>query len=119
MTRKKAFPLETLAHAPKGKRFTRSPARKTLLRLKELEPQCLENIRKDVHGEEVSKSAVDTSKWVLKSYLELSKHIVQEEQQFNAVRMKAELSAEDEVEEEVEAPKPRFSLHVLPTNKDV
>ena len=102
------------------KRIKKSKLRKTLEKLYELEPQSLENIKKSVNGEEIDKSVVDTSKWVVNSLMTVSKAATQEEVEMNQLRWNADkMTEEDEAAEKEEEPKVKFSLHCLPTKKEL
>lgn len=105
------------------KRIRKSKLRKTLDKLYELEPRALENIKTSVEGGTIDKSVVDTSKWLIQQLQAVSKSAAQDEAEMNGLRWEADkLAKEEQVEgqEELESqPATRFSLHVLPTNKDI
>lgn len=105
------------------RRVTRSKLRKTLAALQKLEPKCLENIERVVNGQDMDKEVTSTSKWVIQQLQSLAKNAVQEEIDYNNLRFRAmELEQQEsgeEGEEVQEETKPRFSLHVLPTAKDL
>lgn len=104
----------------KKKRLLRSPLRKTLKALRDLEPKSLENIKNAVEGVAVDKQALDTSRWIINNLVTISKAAVQEELDINGVKLQNEAASQaEEEEQEDDAPKSRFSLHILPTNKDV
>ena len=104
---------------PKGARNKiRSPLRKTQREIEKFETKALDNIRKSVNGEEVDKEVLTTSKWVVNTKITISRAATAEEQLEHGIRQAEE--AEDEVEQEVDdTPRSRFSLHVLPTAKDL
>lgn len=113
---------------PTRKRIRRSKLRKTYEELYKLEPKCLKIIKASVEGNEVDKETIATSKWVVQQLQSLNRAAVQEEIEINNLRWKAdalgdaEEAAEREAyrdEDEEEEVSPRFSLHVLPTNKDL
>lgn len=62
---------------PKGKSVSR--LRSTLTLLKEMESDALENIKKAVTNEAVSKTALDTSKWIISTISSMSRTAVVEE----------------------------------------
>lgn len=101
---------------PKGKPV--SKLRSTLAKLRQLEPKALENIEKSVNGEEVDKSQLDTSKWVISTSVTVAKAATAEEATVHGIR--SDLAGDnDEPEEKEEDTKPRFSLHVLPKKEDL
>ena len=101
---------------PKGKPV--SKLRSTLAKLRQLEPKALENIEKSVNGEEVDKSSLDTSKWVISTSISVSRAATAEEATVHGIR--SDLAGDNEPEEkEDEEPKVRFSLHVLPKKEDL
>lgn len=106
------------------KRIRKSSLRKTLARLQQMEPRALQNIERSVNEEEVNKEALATSRWLIQQLQAVSRAASQEEAEINGLRWQADaLTKEEEeqetVEEEEEAPKPRFSLTVLPSTKDL
>lgn len=108
----------------KRKRLRKSPLRKTLAKLQELEPKALENIKKSVDGDSIDKNQLDTSKWLVQQLQAVSKSAMAEEVELNELRFKADAiteaeSEEEEVEKEEDSPQKRFSLHVLPKNTDL
>lgn len=103
------------------RRMRRSPLRSTLKKLQALEPKAIQNIDKSINGEEIDKSMVDTSKWLIQQLQSLSRAATNEEAEINGLRLemtKANM-AYDEDEQEEAVPQTRFSLHVLPSNKDL
>lgn len=112
---------------PTRKRIRRSKLRKTYEELYKLEPKCLKNIKDSVEGKDMDKEVVATSKWVIQQLQSLNRAAVQEEVEVNTLRWKGDaLGAEEEAaereaqeQEEEKEPTPRFSLHILPTNKDL
>lgn len=110
------------SNTPTRKRLRKSPLRKTLSKLMELEPRSLENIKSSVEGKEIDKDVLATSKWIVNSLVTLTKAASSDEAEMNGLRLKFEEASREEdevVEAEQAAPSSRFSLHVLPTNKDV
>lgn len=103
---------------PPGRRNkVRSPLRKTQREIEKFEAKALDNIRRSVEGEEVDREVLTTSKWVVNTKITISRAATAEEQLEHGIRQAEE---EDAVEEQEEAtPKTRFSLHVLPTSKDL
>lgn len=108
------------------KRMRRSPLRKTLSKLRDLEPAALKLIEKSVNEESPDKEALATSRWVITNLMTLTKAASSEEDVINGMRLKMDAaqygdSPEEEPEEEEEEveTKARFSLHILPTKKDL
>lgn len=93
-----------------------SSLRKTLSKLKALETKSLENIEKSVNGQEVDKECLASSKWVINSVVSVQKACVAEELAVHGIRSD---NAEDTQEEKEEEPQVRFSLHQLPTPRDL
>lgn len=93
-----------------------SSLRKTLSKLKALETKSLENIEKSVNGEEVDKECLASSKWVINSVVSVQKACVAEELAVHGIRSD---NAEEVQEEKEEEPQVRFSLHQLPTPRDL
>ena len=103
---------------PGSRNKIRSPLRKTQREIEKFETKALDNIRRSVNGEEVDKEVLTTSKWVVNTKITISRAATAEEQLEHGIRQAEE--AEEEVEPEVEdTPRSRFSLHVLPTAKDL
>lgn len=95
----------------------RSPLRKTQREIEKFEAKALDNIRRSVEGQQVDKEVLSTSKWVVNTKITISRAATAEEQLEHGIRQ-----AEDEVEEiekEEATPRTRFSLHMLPTAKDL
>lgn len=120
----------TLARDSKNiarKRIRRSQLRKTLEKLRELEPFALDNIEKSVKCQNIDKEALATSRWLIQQLQSVAKSASAEEQEQNLLRWKAdaitreeeELEKEQEEDEEEKEPVTRFSLHVLPTKDDL
>lgn len=101
---------------PKTRGKPVSSLRKTLSKLKALETKSLENIEKSVNGEEVDKECLASSKWVINSVVSVQKACVAEELAVHGIRSD---NAEDAQEEKEEEPQVRFSLHQLPTPRDL
>jgi hypothetical protein len=57
-----------------------SPLRRTLNKLREMEPKSLENIQKAVDGTEIDKQQLDTSKWVIGTVASLTRAATQDEE---------------------------------------
>lgn len=109
---------KSLGGRPPGrKNKIRSPLRKTQREIEKFEAKALDNIRRSVEGEQVDKEVLSTSKWVVNTKITISRAATAEEQLEHGIRQ-----AEDEVEEiekEEATPRTRFSLHMLPTAKDL
>ena len=103
---------------PGAKNKIRSPLRKTQREIEKFEVQALKNIERSVNGEEVDKEVLTTSKWVINTKITISRAATAEEQLEHGIRQTAEPDTEVQ-EEEDEQPKVKFSLHVLPTAKDL
>lgn len=102
------------------KRLLRSPSRKTLKALRDLEPKALENIEASVNGLPVDKEVLTTSKWLITQTIAVSKHVITEEQELNGIKLRSEQHVEAaEEEEKEEQGKAKFSLHLLPTSSDL
>lgn len=96
----------------------RSPLRKTQREIEKFEVKALENIKRSVDGETVDKEVLATSKWVVNTKITISRAATAEEQLEHGIRQSEE--EVDTIEEQEETtPKTRFSLHVLPTAKDL
>lgn len=103
---------------PGAKNKIRSPLRKTQREIEKFEVKALDNIRKSVNGEDVDKEVLTTSKWVVNTKITISRAATAEEQLEHGIRQSEEET--DTIEEQEETtPKTRFSLHVLPTAKDL
>lgn len=103
---------------PGAKNKIRSPLRKTQREIEKFEVKALENIKRSVDGESVDKEVLATSKWVVNTKITISRAATAEEQLEHGIRQSEEEVDTIEEQEEVE-PKTRFSLHVLPTAKDL
>lgn len=101
-----------------AKNKIRSPLRKTQREIEKFETKALDNIRRSVEGEEVDKEVLTTSKWVINTKITISRAATAEEQLEHGIRQAEEEDYEAQVEED-EQPKVKFSLHVLPTAKDL
>ena len=101
---------------PKTRGKPVSSLRKTLSKLKSLETRSLENVEKSVNGEEVDKECLASSKWVCQQIVAVQKACVAEELAVHGIRSD---NAEDTQEEKEEEPQVRFSLHQLPTPRDL
>lgn len=104
----------------KRRRLRKSPLRKTLAKLTELEPYSLELVEKSVKQQAVDKESLQTAKWVLNSLISFSKAAIAEEDVINGLRLKmnAQADAEDnEQEEEEKAPGPaEFRMYMFDAN---
>lgn len=96
----------------------RSPLRKTQREIEKFEVKALENIKLSVEGGKIDKEVLATSKWVVNTKITISRAATAEEQLEHGIRQS---EVEDDIieEQEEETPKTRFSLHVLPTAKDL
>ena len=103
---------------PGARNKIRSPLRKTQREIEKFEVKALENIKRSVNGEEVDKEVLTTSKWVVNTKITISRAATAEEQLEHGIRQSEE-EADNTEEQEEETPKTRFSLHVLPTAKDL
>ncbi len=101
------------------RRVRKSKLRKTEEALRKLEPKSLENIEKSVNGVEVDKESLQTSKWVITNIMAVGKAAALEEDLLNGTRIKLDEAEAREEEQEEVIPTTKFSLHVLPTSKDV
>ena len=123
MTAKKAT-KETPDKVPeKRRRLRKSPLRKTLSKLQELEPHALALIEKSVKEETVDKESLATGRWIIQNLMSLTKTAIAEEDTINGLRLKAiAADAENSAEEEDEADKPPtgavFSLFVNEAKRD-
>lgn len=106
----------------KRKRIRKSPLRKTLAKLQELEPYALALIEKSVKEQQVDKESLSTSKWVVTNLMTLTRSAIQEEDVINGLRLKLdEAEAEEEKESEDQVtptPAALFSLVVPEKNKE-
>lgn len=100
----------------KRKRLRKSPLRKTLTKLQELEPYALKLIEKSVKEETVDKEALNTSRWIVTNLMSLTKAAIGEEAVINDILLKldaAENEEEADKEEQEKAPSGAvFSLFV-------
>lgn len=97
----------------KRKRLRKSPLRKTLTKLQELEPHALKLIEKSVKEENVDANALNTSKWIVTNLMALTKSAIAEEAVINDIRLKLDEAEEAEKEEQEKAPSCAvFSLFV-------
>lgn len=99
----------------KRRRLRKSPLRKTLAKLTELEPYSLELVEKSVKQQTVDKESLQTAKWVLNSLISFSKAAIAEEDTINGLRLKMNAQAEADDNEPEEEEKPTgavFSLFV-------
>lgn len=103
---------------PGAKNKIRSPLRKTQREIEKFEVQALKNIERSVNGEEVDKEVLTTSKWVINTKITISRAATAEEQLEHGIRQAEEADIEVQMDED-EQPKVKFSLHVLPTAKDL
>ena len=103
---------------PGSRNKIRSPLRKTQREIEKFEVQALKNIERSVNGEEVDKEVLTTSKWVVNTKITISRAATAEEQLEHGIRQ-AEEEADAIEEQEEDTPKTRFSLHILPTAKDL
>lgn len=105
----------------KRKRIRKSPLRKTLAKLQELEPHALALIEKSVKEQEVDREALTTSKWLVTNLMSLTKAAIAEEDVINGLRLELDKAEQEEDEKEAEElnPTTRFSLHCLPSSKDL
>lgn len=122
MTAKKAT-KETPDKVPeKRRRLRKSPLRKTLSKLQELEPYALKLIEKSVKEEkDFDKDSLATSKWLVQNLMALTKAAIAEEDTINGLRLKmnAQADADDNEQEEEEKPSGAvFSLFVNEARKD-
>ena len=88
----------------KRKRLRKSPLRKTLTKLQELEPHALALIEKSVKEIEVDKEALNTSRWIVTNLMALTKSAIAEEAVINDIRLKLD-AAENEEDEAAEQEK--------------
>lgn len=103
---------------PPGRRNKiRSPLRKTQREIEKFEAKALDNIRRSVEGEEVDREVLTTSKWVVNTKITISRAATAEEQLEHGIRQAEE--EVEEIEKEEDTPRTRFSLHMLPTAKDL
>lgn len=111
---------------PARRRIRKSQLRKTLDKLRELEPYALDNIEKSVKCEDIDKEALATSRWLIQQLQSVAKSASAEEQEQNMLRWKADAIGREEEEaereqeqQEEENPVKKFSLHVLPSKDDL
>ena len=112
----KGAPSPNPAGRPRKSGKPVSSLRKTLSKLKSLETRSLENVEKSVNGEEVDKECLASSKWVCQQIVSVQKACVAEELAVHGIRSD---NAEEVQEEKEEEPQVRFSLHQLPTPRDL
>lgn len=105
--------------APPGPRLKRSKLRKTEEKLLAMQDLAFENLDKSLKGEEIDKERVSTSRWVINTLGTISKSALAEEVTLNNLRIGLKDGEEEQQESEEEEVKPRFSLTVLPTPKDL
>lgn len=122
MAAKKATKEKETPAPEKRRRLRKSPLRKTLSKLQELEPHALALIEKSVKEETVDKESLATGRWIIQNLMSLTKTAIAEEDVINGLRLKmnAQADAEDnEQEEEEKAPSAAvFSLYVNESKKD-
>lgn len=105
----------------KRRRLRKSPLRKTLSKLQELEPHALALIEKSVKEETVDKESLATGRWIIQNLMSLTKTAIAEEDTINGLRLKmnAQADADDNEPEEEEKPTGAvFSLFVNEAKKD-
>lgn len=105
----------------KRKRLRKSPLRKTLAKLQELEPHALKLIEKSVKEEVVDKESLSTSRWIVTNLMALTKAAISEEDTINGIRLKLDAAEaeEDEASEQEKSPSGAvFSLFVNEAKKD-
>ena len=86
----------------KRKRLRKSPLRKTLTKLQELEPYALKLIEKSVKEETVDKEALNTSRWIVTNLMSLTKAAIGEEAVINDILLKLDAAETEENEEKEE-----------------
>lgn len=96
-------------------RISKSPLRKTAESLREIEEDCLNIIKKAVHGEDVDKTALDTARWTISMIQTLDKSASAEEIAAAKVRLEAKKSQEegygiDDIQKADVVPMARLSL---------
>ena len=97
-----------------------SRLRKTITALEELADTSVENIKKSVEGEEVDKTTLDTSKWVITTIPSLSRAATAEEQLRENVKARQEENdirvkeAEAEIAKASSGSVSRFSTNIIP-----
>lgn len=107
----------------RGKRVKKSPLRKTLAALVELEPKSLSNIKDSVNGDPVDKETLATSKWVVQQVVAVGKAATTDEETLNGLHLQARQLREEDMlgdEEEKSAevvPIRRFSTVMLDSVK--
>lgn len=89
-----------------------SGLRRTLTRLKRLEPKSLENIEKSINDEPIDKETLATSKWLINSLGTIHKAAVSEEKDLLHIRdhLEGGGNLEEEIDAEVLEWSPAFSL---------
>lgn len=105
----------------KRRRLRKSPLRKTLAKLQELEPHALALIEKSVKEETVDKESLATGRWIIQNLMSLTKTAIAEEDVINGLRLKmnAQADADDNEQEEEEKPTGAvFSLFVNNAKQD-
>ena len=116
MAAKKATKEKETPVTEKRRRLRKSPLRRTLSKLQELEPYALALIERSVKEETVDKESLATGRWIIQNLMSLTKTAIAEEEVINGLRLKmnAQADAEDrEQEEEEEKPTAAvFSLFV-------
>lgn len=105
---------------PRGTGRAVSRLRKTITALEELADTSVENIKKSVEGEEVDKTTLDTSKWVITTIPSLSRAATAEEQLRENVKARQEENdirvkeAEAEIAKASGGSVSRFSTNIIP-----
>jgi len=117
MTAEQEKPKKAIGRPVGSKGIKKSKLRKTEAKLLALQDKALENIAKSVNGQNVDKEILTSSKWTINTLVTVSRSAIAEEKDF--VDLKADLNDGVEQEQEEEEIKPRFSLTVLPTKKDL
>ena len=96
-----------------------SKLRSTAAKLRELEPQALENIQKSVEGQQVDKEVLASSKWVVTTMVSVMKSALDEELAVQKIRKENQELADEVEDEQSEEPQVKFSLNMLPTPQDL
>lgn len=106
----------------KGPRVRKSELRKLIAKLSKMEDKAVENIENSIEGKDIPKEQLSSSRWLIERISSLTTAAVNEEQRRNAIKQSLQENSEDTPDEDTSegaTEKPvRFSLHMLPTNKE-
>lgn len=111
---------KNLGGRPVGsKGIKKSKLRKVESKLLLLKDKALENIEKSVKGETVDKEVLASSKWVCNTLVTVTRSCIQEEKDYADLKSGLNDSSEEPELDEEKEERPKFSLTVLPSRKDL